>query len=89
MYAALTASVWKYLLEAARHLAAIYAGKTHNAEFRVADAVQAIGSITQPAASKLVQRLSASGTIMQSRVEGKSVYYRLRTGDLTIALGLS
>lgn len=72
----------------ARHLARIYAGKTHDAEFRVADAVQAIGTITQPAASKLVQRLLTGGLIAQSRVEGKSVYYRLRTGDLTIALGL-
>ena len=73
----------------ARHLAAIYAGKPYGAEFRVADAVQAIGNISQPAASKLVQRLLAAGVVAQSRAEGKSVYYRLRSGDLTIALGLS
>ncbi|MFL5576679.1 MAG: AAA family ATPase [Gemmatimonadaceae bacterium] len=73
----------------ARHLAVIYAEKLYDAEFRVADAVQAIGTMTQPAASKLVRRLLAAGVITQSRVDGKSVYYRLRTGDLTIALGLS
>lgn len=73
----------------ARHLSAIYAGKTHDAEFRVSDAVRAIGTITQASASKLVQRLAESGVIAQSRVEGKSVYYRPNSGDVTIALGLS
>lgn len=71
----------------AQRLAAVYKGRAHDAEIRVSETAQA-AAITQAAASKLVQRLLAAGVIAKSRVEGKSVYYRLRAGDVTVALGL-
>lgn len=72
----------------AEHLAAVLAGAADDAEFRVAD-VAARAGITQASASKLVQRLATAGAIAQARSVGKSVYYRVAVGDLSIALGLT
>lgn len=71
----------------ARRLAAVYDGRAHDDEIRVSETAQGAG-VTQAAASKLVQRLLAAGVIARSRVEGKSVYYGLRAGDVSVALGL-
>jgi hypothetical protein len=71
----------------AAHLAAIYRGQAPEAEFRVTEAAARTG-LTQAAASKIVQRLAAAGAIEPARTEGKSVYYRLHSGDVTVALGL-
>lgn len=72
----------------AEHLAAILGRESYDAEFRVADAAARTG-MTQASASKLVQRLLATGIIEQTRTAGKNVYYRLASGDATVALRLS
>ncbi len=71
----------------AAHLAAVTRGQPPDAEFRVTDAAARLG-VTQAAASRLVQRLAAAGAVEPTRTAGKSVYYRLAAGDLTVALGL-
>ena len=71
----------------AEHLAAAYRGQSVGAELRVADVAGRAG-VTQAAASRLVQRLAASGALAHARTAGKSVYYRLGAGDLSVALGL-
>ena len=72
----------------AAHLAAIYRGRqAPEAEFRVTEAAARTGR-TQAAASKIVQRLAVAGAIEPARTEGKSAYYRLRGGDVTVALRL-
>jgi hypothetical protein len=72
----------------ADHLAAIVTGEAYDVEFRVADAAARTG-ITQASASKLVQRLLAADVIEQTRTAGKSVFYRLANGDVTVALRLA
>lgn len=69
-------------------LAKVLAGKSFDGEFRVTDLASVTGS-TQAGASKLVQRLLAANVIRQSRTQGKSVYYQLANGDLTVALNLA
>lgn len=71
----------------ATHLTTIYRGEHAAAEFRVAEVAARTG-LTQAASSKIVQRLVAAGAIEQARTDGKSVYYRLAGGDLSVALGL-
>lgn len=69
-------------------LAKAMAGRAFDAEIRVTDLAGATG-MTQASASKLAQRLIKAGVIRQSRTQGKSVYYRLAHGDLTVALNLA
>lgn len=71
----------------AEYLDKALAGEPYDVEFRVTDLATAT-HVTQAAASKLVQRLLAANVIVQSRVRGKSVYYRIAHGDLTVALNL-
>lgn len=72
----------------AESLAAVLSGAAFDTEFRVADVVTA-RRITQAAASKFVQRLLAAEVIRQVRTQGKSVYYQVAHGDLTVALNLA
>lgn len=69
------------------HLRAIVGGRPSDTEFRVADVTRAT-AITQASASKLVDRLERAGIILQTRTEGRSTYYQVRDGDVTIALGM-
>lgn len=69
------------------HLARMFGGRRFDAEIRVSDLVAAT-RITQASASKLVRRLLDKKVIRQSRTQGKSVYYRLAEGDITVALNL-
>lgn len=69
------------------HLRAIVGGRPSHTEFRVADVTRA-AAITQASASKLVDRLERAGIILQTRTEGRSTYYQVRDGDVTIALGM-
>lgn len=71
----------------AEYLATILGGQSFDAEFRVADVAARTG-ITQASASKLVQRLVVASVIEQTRTAGKSVFYRIRGGDVTVALSL-
>lgn len=73
--------------EDAAHLAKTLAGTRHDAEFRVSELAEGMGA-TQAAASKLAKRLLSAGVIELSRTHGKSVYYRIAEGDLTVALGM-
>jgi hypothetical protein len=72
----------------ASYLATVYRDRHASDEFRVTEVV-AHTSLTQAAASKFAQRLVAAGVIEQSRTAGKSIYYRLRGGDVSVALGLT
>ena len=69
-------------------LVRVMAGRPFDAEIRVTDLAGATG-MTQASASKLAQRLIKAGVIRQSRTQGKSVYYQLAHGDLTVALNLA
>lgn len=66
-------------------LQAIMAGQPFDAEFRVTDIQQRCG-ITQAGASKLVVRLAAAGVIALTRSRGKSRFYTLAGGAVSIAL---
>lgn len=68
-------------------LQAIMTDQAFDAEFRVAD-VQARCRMTQAGASKLVQRLLAAAVIAPTRRLGKSHYYALAGGPVSIALGI-
>lgn len=72
---------------ATAHLAAVYAGRAFDAEFRVTDLAAAAG-ITQAAASQFVKDLLMADVIRQTRTAGKSVYYQIAHGDLMVALNL-
>ena len=65
----------------------IMAGQPFEAEFRVTD-VQRRCSMTQAGASKLVLRLAAAGVIAPIRTQGKSHFYALAGGAVSIALGI-
>jgi hypothetical protein len=69
-------------------LAKVMAGQPFDAEFRVTGVASALG-VTQAAASKFAQRLIKAGVIRQSRTQGKSIYYQLAHGDVTVALNLA
>ena len=71
----------------AEHLATIYRDQKLHGTFRVTDAAHAL-AITQASASKFVQRLLAAGIIVQASSAGRNIYYRLASGDNTIALAL-
>jgi DNA-binding MarR family transcriptional regulator len=71
----------------ATHLATVLRGKPHDAEFRVTDVARAL-SLSQPAATKFVQRVVKARMIETTRAEGKSVFYGMREGDLAVALVL-
>jgi hypothetical protein len=73
--------------EDARALATTLVGQPFDAEFRVTDIEQRSGA-TQALASRLVARLLERGVISESRRRGRSVFYRVRHGDDTVALGL-
>ncbi|MCC6244087.1 MAG: hypothetical protein IT353_14695 [Gemmatimonadaceae bacterium] len=62
-------------------------GWPFDAEFRVAD-IQRRCSITQAGASKLAARLADAGVIAPTRRQGKSQYYVLSGGPISIALGI-
>jgi hypothetical protein len=64
------------------------AGRPYDAEIRVTDIETALG-VNQAAASRLVQRLVQAGVLRKTRTQGKSVYYSLAHGDLTVALNLA
>lgn len=65
----------------------IMVGQPFDAEFRVADVQRRCG-MTQAGASKLVMRLAAAGVIAPTRSQGKSHYYSLAGGAVSIALEL-
>ena len=71
----------------AMRLHEIMAGHAHDAEFRVLD-VQRRCKMTQGGASKLVLRLAEAGVVMPTRTQGKSRYYALASGSISIALGI-
>jgi hypothetical protein len=69
----------------AARLDAIVTGQAFDAEFRVTE-VKERCAMTQAGASKLIQRLAAAGVIRPTRRDGKSAYYTLAGGALSIAL---
>lgn len=71
----------------AEHLRTILAGKPHVTEFRAADIKQATG-MSHTAAGKLIHRLLEAGVIAQARERANSTYFRIVSGDATVALGL-
>jgi DNA-binding MarR family transcriptional regulator len=71
----------------AGHLAKMLRGKRYDAELRVTDVAREL-SVTQPAATYAVRRLLKARVIERTRAEGKSVFYGVRDGDLTVALSL-
>ena len=72
----------------AEHLRAVLVGKPHDAEFRTADVKQATG-LSHPGAAKLIRRLVEAGVVAQTRERANSTYYRVISGDATVALGLT
>lgn len=73
--------------EDAQALQATLGGQPFDAEFRVTD-IARCADTTQALASRLVVRLMETQVIHESRRRGRSVYYRVRHGDDTVALGL-
>ena len=71
----------------AAHLEKALGGKSFDHEFRVTDLAKAIG-MAQASASKFAQRLIAANVIRKRREVGKSVFYQIANGDLTVALGM-
>lgn len=69
------------------HLRAVVGGGQLGTEFRVVDVARA-AKMTQASASKLVARLERSGTISQTRSEGRSTFYKVSDGDTSIALAM-
>ncbi len=69
------------------HLMRVVGGQPWSTEFRVADvAARAAGALTQAGASKAVKRLLLSGVIAEQRRDGRSVYYRVVDGAVSVAL---
>ena len=70
---------------ATRALEQVVGGRPVGTTFRVAEVQRATG-MTQSAASELVQRLLAREVIALVERRGQSVFYRVATGDDTVAL---
>lgn len=69
------------------HLTRVVGGRPWHAELRVADlASPPPHRFSQAAASKLVQRLLAARVIQESRRAGRSVYYVIADGAVSVAL---
>jgi hypothetical protein len=69
------------------HLARVVGRQPWQAEFRVADlAASSAGSLTQAGASKAVKRLLSSRVIAEHRRDGRSVYYQVADGAVSVAL---
>ncbi len=69
------------------HLVRVVGGQPWPTEFRVTDvAARAAGALTQAGASKAVKRLLLSGVIAEHRRDGRSVYYQVADGAVSVAL---
>jgi hypothetical protein len=71
----------------AEHLRAVLDGKAYDSEFRAADVKVATG-VSHTAAGKLIRRLVDAGVAAQARESANSTYFRVVSGDATVALGL-
>jgi hypothetical protein len=71
----------------AEHLRVVLAGKSYDAEFRAVDVRQATG-MSHVGAGKLIRRLVDAGVAAPVRASANSTYFRVISGDATVALGL-
>lgn len=71
----------------AEHLRTVLAGKPHETEFRAAD-IKLTTGMSHTAAGKLIRRLLEAGVVAQTRERANSTYFRIVSGDATVALGL-
>jgi hypothetical protein len=71
----------------AEHLRVVLAGKSYDAEFRAVDVRQATG-MSKFGAGKLIRRLVDAGMAAPVRASANSTYFRVISGDATVALGL-
>ncbi len=67
------------------HLRTLLAAKPFDTEFRATDIAKS-AELTPAAASHIIEQLSRHGVIGLVRTKGRSKYYRITDGDLTVAL---